>query len=237
MRVWVPRPEPGAARTARRLAELGHAPLAAPVLAVRATGAPLPPGRPDAILLTSANGADALGVAPGAATLDGIPVLAVGARTAAAARAAGLGPVEAAEGDAAALAARVRARLAPGSRLLHACGADRKAEPAASLAAAGYAVDILVAYAAEAAARLPEAVAEALAAGRLDAALHFSRRSAEVAYELAEADGKGGAFRRLRHYCLSEDVAAPLEARGIAAHFVAVRPREEDLLAGLADTI
>ncbi|MDR7037707.1 uroporphyrinogen-III synthase [Methylobacterium sp. BE186] len=235
MRIWVSRPEPGASRTGRRLAELGHEPLVAPVLAVRPTGTPLPPGRPDAILLTSANGAEALGRTPGMEGLRAIPVLAVGARTAAAARAAGLGPVEEAEGDGAALAGRVRARFAPGCRLLLAAGEDRKAEPAASLAAAGYEVALLVAYAAEAVAGLPEAAAQALAAGRLDAALHYSRRSAEVAYERAAAAGHGGAFGRLRHYCLSDDVAAPLEARGIAAHFVAMRPREEDLLAGLAD--
>ncbi|MEA1831324.1 uroporphyrinogen-III synthase [Methylobacterium durans] len=236
MRIWVSRPEPGAARTGRRLAELGHAPVVAPVLAVRPTGAPLPPGRPDAILLTSANGAEALGRTPGAEHLRGLPVLAVGDRTAGAARAAGLGPVEAADGDAAALAERVRAQFAPGSRLLFAAGEDRKAEPAASLAAAGYGVAILVAYAAEAVARLPAPVADALAAGRLDAALHYSRRSAEVAYGLAAAGGHGGAFRDLRHYCLSADVAAALEACGVTAHFVAARPREDDLLAGLADT-
>ena len=42
MRVWVARPEPGAARTGERLAALGHLPLVAPVLVVRPTGAALP---------------------------------------------------------------------------------------------------------------------------------------------------------------------------------------------------
>jgi uroporphyrinogen-III synthase len=32
MRIWVSRPAPGASRPARRLAELGHAALVAPVL-------------------------------------------------------------------------------------------------------------------------------------------------------------------------------------------------------------
>ncbi|MEE7475054.1 uroporphyrinogen III synthase, partial [Methylobacterium hispanicum] len=32
MRIWVARPEPGAARTAARLRERGHLPLVAPVL-------------------------------------------------------------------------------------------------------------------------------------------------------------------------------------------------------------
>ncbi|KAB1081382.1 uroporphyrinogen-III synthase [Methylobacterium soli] len=232
MRIWVARPEPGAGRTGERLRALGHQPLVAPVLMVRPTGAALPAEAPDAILLTSANAVAALRGAAG--RLRGRPVFAVGARTAALAQAAGLGPVTDAGGDAADLVRVVRARLAPGRRLLHVAGAERKAEPAASLRAAGYDLAIVVAYAAEPVAALPGPVADALRAGGLDAALHYSRRSAAVAAERADAAGLGGAFGALKHYCLSADVAVALEAAGIAAHFVPARPREEDLLAGLA---
>ncbi|WP_336485685.1 uroporphyrinogen-III synthase [Methylobacterium nigriterrae] len=235
MRIWVSRPEPGAGRTGRRLAGLGHVPLVAPVLAVRPTGAALPAEPPDALLVTSANAVEALAATAGAGALRGLPVFAVGSRTAALAEAAGFGPIYDAGGDAGDLARLVAARLARGRRLLHVAGAERKAEPGASLARAGYALATLVAYAAERVPALPEAVAAALAAGQLDAALHYSRRSAAVAYDRAEAAGHGGAFRALKHYCLSADVAVPLEAGGIVAHFVAVRPREEDLLAGLAE--
>ena len=92
----------------------------------------------------------------------------------------------------------------------------------------------VVAYAAEPLPALPQAVNAALAAGALDAALHYSRRSAALALALADQSGHGGAFRRLRHYCLSADVAFPLEAAGVAVHFVAGRPRETDLLDALA---
>ncbi|MFD0937399.1 uroporphyrinogen-III synthase, partial [Methylobacterium trifolii] len=112
-------------------------------------------------------------------------------------------------------------------------GADRKAEPAASLAEAGYALTALVAYAAEAVPALPDSVCAAFAADGLDAALHYSRRSASVALECAETAGYGGAFGALRHYCLSDDVAGPLEAAGVPVHFVATRPREDELLAAL----
>ncbi|WP_375462866.1 uroporphyrinogen-III synthase [uncultured Methylobacterium sp.] len=236
MRIWVARPEPGASRTAERLAALGHRPLVAPVLTVRPTGASLPQGAVDAILLTSANALAALLATTEVSSLQGIPVFAVGARTAALALRARLGPVEAGAGDAAALAVLIAARLRPGARLLHVAGAERKAEPAATLSAAGYAFETLVAYAAEPLAHLPEAAAAALGAKPpgLDAALHYSRRSATVALELAQGAGQGGAFRALRHYCLSDDVAAALETSGITARFVAARPREDDLLAGLS---
>ena len=235
MRIWVARPEPGAARTGERLAALGHRPLLAPVLRVRPTGAALPPGPYDGLILTSANALDAaLAIAdPGA--LRGIPIFAVGSRTAALAEAR-LGPVTVGTGDAAALAALVRRRLAPGARLIHLAGADRKPEPASALAVAGYALETHVAYAAEAVPHLPEAAFAALAASPsgLDAALHYSRRSARVAHRLSEAAGHGGAFGALRHYCLSDDVAEALDQAGVAVHFVAGRPREDDLLAGLS---
>ncbi|WP_375455823.1 uroporphyrinogen-III synthase [uncultured Methylobacterium sp.] len=236
MRIWVARPEPGAARTAERLAALGHRPLVAPVLVVRPTGTPPPPGPFAALLLTSANALAALLATGADEALRGLPVFAVGPHTAALAAKARLGPVETGAGDAAALATLVGRRLAPGARLLHVAGAARKPEPAASLEAAGYAVATHLAYAAEAVPHLPDRVAAALGGGDpgLDTALHYSRRSAAIALRLAEAAGRGGAFRALRHYCLSDDVAAPLEAAGIAVHFVAARPREDDLLAGLS---
>ncbi|MCJ2132908.1 uroporphyrinogen-III synthase [Methylobacterium sp. J-026] len=233
MRVWVARPEPGAARTGAALTARGHVPLVAPVLVVRPTGAPPPDGTFDALLLTSAN---AVPMLRDAAVPRGLPVFAVGPRTAALAGRAGLGLVREGPGDAGGLAALVAGTLAPGARLLHAAGAERKPEPGATLAAAGFRVATYVAYTAEALRSLPDSVGSALGGGALDAALHYSRRSAAVALALAEGAGLGGAFRRLRHYCLSADVAAPLEAAGVPVHFVAVRPRDVDLLDALTPT-
>ena len=230
MRVWVSRPEPGAARTGEALSVRGHAPLVAPVLVVRETGDPLPNAPFDALLLTSANAVAAL---EGATALRGLPVFAVGARTAASARRAGLGPVHEGPGDGAGLAALVGRAMAPGARLLHAAGAERKPEPAAALAAAGYRLSTHIAYAAHPVPVLPAAVDRALAEHALDAALHLSRRSAAVASALAEAAGHGGAFRALRHYCLSADVASALAAGRVPVHLVAAHPREADLLDAL----
>lgn len=235
MRIWVARPEPGATRTGGRLAALGYLPLVAPVLVVMPTGVPVPSGRFDGLILTSANAVDALGEAD-RRRLAGLPVFAVGARTAAPARAAGFVDLHEAGGDAEALSALIRTVLPPGAWLLHIAGADRKAEPATSLRGAGYTVTTVSAYAAEPVPALPSAVRRALDgsdASPLRAVLHYSRRSAATALDLAVAAGQGGAFRALTHYCLSADVAVPLVAAGVAAHVVPDRPTEEDLLAGL----
>lgn len=234
MRIWVPRPEPGATRTAARLCARGHVPLIAPVLVSRPTGTALPGGRFAGLILTSGNAMAALD--DGAvARLAGTPVFAVGARTAETAARAGLGPVWEGSGDAAALARLITETLPPGASLLHLAGAERKPEPAATLARAGYDLRTHVAYAAEPVATLPESVAAALGCidSSLDAALHYSRRSAETALALAGEAGFAEPFGAIRHYCLSEDVAVPLAGAGIPIHFVPTRPREDDLLAGL----
>lgn len=232
MRVWVARPEPGAVRTAERLRALGHDPLVAPVLVVEPTGAPRPRGPIDGVLLTSGQGAALLS---GAELGQDVPVFAVGARTAERARDAGLSGILAADGDASALLRLVEASLPPGACLLHVAGEDRKPEPAASLAASGYRIVTWEAYAAKAVDTLPVSVVSALRDENLAAALHYSRRSTATALGLAESAGLDGAFRMVKHYCLSADVAVPLVEAGMMAHFVAAQPNEEALLAGLTD--
>jgi len=209
MRIWVARPEPGATRTGRRLNALGHDPLVAPVLTIRPTGAALPEAAFAGLLLTSANGVAALTTAD-RMRFATVPVFAVGARTASLARRAGLTDVREAGGDAVRLAALVRASLPAGAALLHIAGAEGKPEPALSLATA--------------LGTEPPA---------LDAVLHYSRRSADTALGLARGAGRSGAFAALKHYCLSDDVAASLVAAGLRPYFTAARPDEEALLAGL----
>ena len=203
MRVLVTRPEPGATATAARLAGLGHEPLAAPVTRIRATGAPPPAGPFDALIVTSANAVAALDRLGGARTL---PAFVVGARTAERVAAAGFADVTWRE-DAGALAQAIVGRVPPGSALLHAAGRDRRPEPAATLGAAGFRLAVWEVYAAEALDRLPAAIATALDGGRIDAALHYSRRSAEILCRLVRQAGRQEAFRRLDHLCISREVA------------------------------
>lgn len=234
MRIWIARPEPAASRSAERVRRLGHAPLLAPVLDLRRTDAPVPEGRFDALIVTSANAVPALAQAG----LNELPAFAVGRRSARALREAGWERVVEAGGEAGDLARLLRATFAPGSHLLHAAGEDRKAEPEASLSRAGLGVTTWVVYAARPIASLPAPVLDALTGSRdfaLEAALHYSRRSAAIALALARDAGCAGAFLGLRHYCLSMDVAVPLVEAGVEAHFVPARPDEDSLLDGLVD--
>jgi uroporphyrinogen-III synthase len=224
-RVLVTRPQPDADRTAARLAGRGHEAVVAPVTAIAPTGLPRPHGDVDAIILTSAHAVPAL-------TPGDLPVFAVGARTAAAARQAGFREVHAAEGDALALAELVRRTVPQGGTLLHPTARHRKAEPEATLTAAGYAVHVWETYEASAASALPDPVPHLLGAGRIDAALHYSRRSLAILVDLIEGGGLLVPFTALAHICLSADVAAPLSDLGITP-VIAAEPREDALFAAL----
>ncbi len=203
MRVLVTRPEPGATATAARLAALGHEPLVAPVTRIRATGAAPPEGEFDALIVTSANAVPALDRRPDARDR---PAFVVGGRTAERVAAAGFVDVTWRE-DAGALGQAILERVPPGSALLHVAGRDRRPEPAATLAAAGFTATVWEVYAAEAVDRLPAAIADALDEGRLDAALHYSPRSAAILCRLVTGAGRADDFRRLAHLCISDEVA------------------------------
>ena len=200
MRVLITRARGDAERSAHRLAALGHEAVIAPVLEFSPTNELAPPGPFDAVVLTSARAVPALASRGGSA---GIPIFAVGERTAAAAAAAGIGGVRSAGGDAHALAALILRALAPPARLLHIAGRDHKAEPAASLVAAGFTVDLWIAYDAVPTARLADAAHRALHDARLDAALHYSRRSAALLLDRVGEAGLITPFLALSHVCLS----------------------------------
>lgn len=113
------RPAPGADRTIAALIEAGLAATSVPLFAIRPV-AWLAPGRDyDAVVLTSVQAV--LHAGPGLTAL-GLPVLAVGAATAAAARGAGLSVI--ATGDRG-VAALLDAHRADHPRLLHLAGRDR----------------------------------------------------------------------------------------------------------------
>jgi uroporphyrinogen-III synthase len=228
MRVLVTRPLEDAERTAARLTAMGHDPMLVPLLSITVAATPPPDGRADALLVTSAHAAAAL------AQLDrkDLCVFTVGERSAAAVRAAGFDHVCQGGGDAAGLASLVAKNLPSGSALLHVAGTHRKSEPEESLRAAGYAIRVWEAYEAKAAAVLPAALSFALTAGRIDGALHYSRRSAALLVELVERAGLLASLRSVTHACLSADVAVPL-SRLDADVRVAAEPHETALLAVL----
>lgn len=215
--VLVTRPEPGAAETAAALAALGWAPVLAPALVLRE----IPPARlprAQALLLPSRAAARALPPLP-------IPVLAVGAGTAAEARARGFRDVRVAEGDAASLAAQAAASLDPAAGpLLLAVGRGYGAGLAAALRGHGFRVLRRIAYAALPATTLPAAAQAALRAREVAAAVFTSPRGARITLALLRRAGLEEAVRGARALAISARIAAVLAPLPWAAVEVTARP-------------
>ena len=115
-----------------------------------------------------------------------MPLFAVGEATGAAARAAGFHDVTAGAGEGAALVAADRrdpADTAAG-RCIYAAARDLSGNLAEHLEEAGYDLQMVEAYRAERAESLSPALAAALAAGTIDGALFYSRRTAETFRDL-----------------------------------------------------
>jgi uroporphyrinogen-III synthase len=230
MRVLVTRSPEDALRTAEKLAARGHEACLAPVTRIVPTGDPMPSQPYDALIVTSAHAEEAL------ASLDrSKPVFAVGERTAEPVRAAGFASITVAEGDAVSLVRLIRGTLTPGLTLLHVTARHHKEEPALSLRAAGFTILQWEAYEAEAVETLPDSAVEPLRSGQIAAALHYSRRSADLVIRLAGEAGLASSLLTFPHLCLSADVAAPLRSAG-ATTLVAEEPSDEALL-GLLDRV
>ena len=241
MRLLVTRPAPDGSRTAAALRARGHDVMLAPLLTIEPEAeADLGTGPWGGVLITSANAVRALAAHPRKDELLGLPLLAVGRRSAEAARATGFAEVVSADGDAADLARLVAARdrtpQAPAHvrlPLLWLAGEDRAGDLDGQLATQGIAVRTVVLYRAVIATALPSDVKDALAAGNIDGVLHYSRRSADAFVALALAALIDIKKLTTKHYCVSSQAAAPLREAGAAA-LAAAAPDEAELF-GLID--
>jgi uroporphyrinogen-III synthase len=154
----------------------------------------------------------------------------VGERTRESAERAGwTAPIDVSD-DAQGLIARLRIESSALRHVLYLAGRDRK--PAIEAAAQAIGLDLKVAetYVAREISSLNEDAEQALRAGKLDGALHYSRRSAELFIALARRAELWSQATRLQHFALSPDIAAPLAATG-ARTMVAAHPDEDHLLA------
>jgi uroporphyrinogen-III synthase len=230
MRILVTRPEPDAARTAETLRVAGHQVSVDSLLAVEPVAFDPPRGEYAALAASSANALRAAGASAAIARFKPLPLFALGAHSADAAREAGFSRVETAGGDARALGELLVRRLPAGARVLYLAGEDRARDLAAWTSPAKIAIETLVVYRAKAAERFADATAAKLRAREFDAVLHFSPRSAAAFVTLARQARLESALHSLRHLCLSEAVAAVLAGAGARAE-IAPRPEEAALLA------
>jgi uroporphyrinogen-III synthase len=209
---------------------MGFCALRAPALVIRALPARLPPpGRVQAVLVTSANALPAF-----SASWHGRPLFAVGSATAARARAAGFCQVCDAAGDAADLAALVARRLRPADGgLLLASGHGQGLALAADLRAEGFSVLRRVVYEACPAPALPDDVRVALLGGRIARALFFSAATARAFVRLARRAGLVKSLGRIEAITIGQPARMALEAVPWRSIRVADHPTQDAMLACL----
>jgi uroporphyrinogen-III synthase len=225
VRILITRPRSEAEATAAKLHARGCEVLVAPLLHVEPIIAEFGAGPWSAVALTSANAVRALEKHPQLNGLLALPVFTVGRRTAAAARAIGFRNVASADGNVRDLTKLIVARHRGGT-ILYPAGEDRSGE----IAIEGVGVQTVVVYRAESASQFPSAARDALAASEIGGVLHYSRRSAEAFISCAKASGIFVNTLKLLHYCLSAQVAEPLQEAGARAVRIAPRAEEAALL-------
>jgi uroporphyrinogen-III synthase len=211
--------------SAARLRRLGFAVACLPVVTVVPLAFTPKQTRYDAVIATSSKAFPTLAPIDRAA-----PLLVVGARTARAAEADGWRLAAPPAPNVERLLETLKAAVPSGADVLYLAGRDRKKVLESALSDT-FALEIAEVYAAET--RECWKPAEIRSLGACTIALHYSRRSAALAAQLAERAGVGAVFRKITHICLSRDVATPLEAIGADWVRVAATPDEPALFATL----
>ncbi|MSO71377.1 MAG: uroporphyrinogen-III synthase [Alphaproteobacteria bacterium] len=232
MKVLITRPAEEGAALATVLAARGIEALVEPLLSIQMLATPpLELAGVQAIAVTSANGARALGRAwPAGAPR--LPIFAVGPASATAARAAGFTSVEAGTEDVAGLAKLIGAWLDPSAgSVLHVAGTTLAGDLAGLLAAAGFAARRDALYQANAASALSLEAHDALAQRELDAVLLFSPRTTAILVALLKAEGLTNACAGIDALCLSARVAEAASVLPFRRRRVAQVPTESALLA------
>ncbi|MGB3389168.1 MAG: uroporphyrinogen-III synthase [Pseudaminobacter sp.] len=235
-RVLVTRPQPGAAKTARRLEEMGFAPVILPLSQTRSLAVSLAdvPDNIDAVALTSVN---AIRHAPRdlVAGLSGYRCFAVGAKTSAAAREAGFSSVVEGPGDASGLAEAIAREAAPDMRIAYLTGRVRLPAFEALLAEAGVRPLPIETYDTLAVDYSEADLAGLFADQPVDAVLLYSSKAAEAVVGISRSPDWDVHFAGARYFCLSPRISAKLQGPPFAKISVAMEPTEEALLALLED--
>jgi uroporphyrinogen-III synthase len=239
MAVLVTRPHPDDEATATSLRARGFEVLKAPMLRFE----PVPfhdDGEAEygAVIATSANALRGIEPQLKGSPLLALPLFAVGEHTASAARGAGFENVMSASGDAGSLRdlvlASVKAKaLKKTSPLLYLAGADVARDLAGELGERGFTVVIHTTYRMAAVSDLPRETSDAFAANRIEAVLHYSRRSARAFLEAARAAGVEITALSIPQCCISEGVASVVRDAGATQVMVAASPDENALFRAL----
>lgn len=225
MRVLLTRAAEDCLRSARFLRRLGVDAVCAPLIET----CPADPAPAltacDGVIVTSAKAAPFLADLP--QFCRNKPIFAVGPRTARGIARHGFAAHHVGAGDAPSLLRAIPAIMSPPAHLLHVTGRDHKVEPARGLRARGFEVMLWEAYEARACPVFPADGIDALEAGAIDAALHYSPRSAKLSLARIGEAGQRERFAGLRQVAISADVAAILRDAGCRDVVVSSAPNEK----------
>jgi len=240
MAVLVTRPHPDDEATAGALRARGFEVLQAPMLRFE----PVPfhddaDARYGAIIVTSANALRAIMPHLAGSRLLNLPLFAVGEHTASVARDAGFGEVMTAKGDAAALREQVTSavkskQLKKAGTLLYLAGADLARDLSGELGEKGFTVVTQTTYRMVPAASLPREVCDAFVANRIEAVLHYSRRSARAFLDASRSGGVEISALALPQCCISPAVASILRDAGATQVTAAANADENALFEALS---
>ena len=239
MAVLVTRPHPDDETTASGLRARGYEVLQAPMLRFEpAAFSDDEDGQYGAVIVTSANAVRGLTPQLKNSRLLKLPLFAVGEHAAAAARAAGFENVFSASGDAASLRdlvlARARTKELKKSRpLLYLAGADLARDLGGELGERGFTLITHTTYRMTPVPGLPRETCEAFAANRVEAVLHYSRRSARAFLDASRNAGVEISALAIPQCCISDGVASVMRDAGATQVMVASSPDENALFDAL----
>jgi uroporphyrinogen-III synthase len=238
MAILVTRPQPDNEATAAALRAKGLDVLLAPMLRFEPVAfQDDADARYGAVIVSSANAIRAI-EAHLTGRLLALPLFAVGERTAEAARHAGFQTIIVAGGNAEALrdliVASVRAKsLKKASTLLYFAGADLAGDLAGELGERGFSVVTHTTYRMIPVPGLPQDARDAFAANKVDAVLHYSRRSARAFVDAVRAAGVEISALAIPQCCISDAVASVIRDVGATQVMVARSPDENGLFEAL----
>ena len=235
MAILVTRPHPDDETTAAGLRARGFEVLLAPMLRFEPVAFDDDEDlRYGAVIVTSANALRGIERQLKDSRLLKLPLFAVGEHTASAARSLGFETVISAKGDATSLRDLVLAgakakTLKKASPLLYLAGADLARDLAGELGERGFTVVTQTTYRMVPFSGLPRESCDAFAANRVEAVLHYSRRSARAFLEAVRTAGVEISALAILQCCISAAVASILRDAGATQVMVAASPDENAL--------
>jgi len=170
---------------------------------------------PDAVILTSRHGAQALALLT---ELRDLPLLCVGEATEQAAQSQGFTRTSTGGGNVQNLINIILDAYDPGSRFLYASGEQVRTDISAALIAEGMQAERFILYEAIASEQLSDTLTAQLRRGQIDAATFLSQRAARIFIDLLDRADLSPAMAPMQAFALGEAIAEPLESgdwRGI----------------------